>query len=67
MALIKGRERYIFVYDDESRELLLESIRDEAARTESSLTGFDAAILTERARQQFREAEAERQAIRNPG
>ena len=67
LALIKGRERFIFVYDDESRAPLLDAIRDEAAQTQSSLTWFDAAILTERARQQFREAEAERQTTRNPG
>ena len=67
LALIKGRERYIFVYDDESREHLLDAIRDEAAAPHSSLSWFDAAILTERARQQFREAEAERQTTRNHG
>ena len=67
LALIKGKERYVFVYDDESREHLLNAIRDQAAHPGLALTWFDAAILTERARQQTQEAEAERQATRNRG
>jgi len=67
LALLKGKERYLFVYDDESREGLLNAIRDQAAHPALTLSWFDAAILTERARQQIREAEAERQTTRNPG
>jgi hypothetical protein len=67
LALIKGLERHIFVYDEESREPLLDAIREEAAQPQASLTWFDAATLIERARQQFREAEAERQSTRNLG
>ncbi len=59
LALIKGRERYIYVYDDASRERLLDAIRDQAASPRLSLTWFDAAILTERARQQATEAAAD--------
>jgi len=67
LALIKGKERYIFVYDDDSRESLLDAIRDQASHPHLSLTWFDAAILTERARQQSLEADAERQTTRNQG
>jgi hypothetical protein len=67
LALLKGKERFIYVYDDESRPPLLEAIRDQAAHPGLSLTWFDAAILTERARQQALEAEAERQTTRNQG
>jgi len=52
LALVKGGERYVFLYDDVSRERLLDVIRDQAAHPGLSLTWFDAAVLTERARQQ---------------
>lgn len=52
LALVKGGERFIFVYDDVSREKLIDAIRDQAADPEVALSWFDAAVLTERARQQ---------------
>ena len=52
LALIKGEERFIFVYDDESRERLIASVRDKAADPGVSLNWFDAAVLAQRARQQ---------------
>jgi len=52
LALIKGEERFIFVYDDESRAELIDSLRDLAADRHTSLTWFDAAVLTEKAREQ---------------
>ena len=52
LALIRGQERYLYVYDDDSREALVEAIRAQAANHTVSLTWFDAAVLTERARQQ---------------
>ena len=56
LALIRGRERYVYVYDDASREELIEAIRAQAASPAVSLTWYDAAVLTERARQQAQEA-----------
>lgn len=52
LALIKGEERFIFVYDDDSRDRLIDAMRDKAADPSVSLNWFDAAVLTERARQQ---------------
>ncbi len=52
LALIKGSERYVFVYDDDSRLALLDALRDGAADPRLSFTWFDAAVLTERAREQ---------------
>jgi hypothetical protein len=52
LALLKGRERYIFVYDDASRRPLLDAFRDQAADPRLSLNWFDAAVLTEKARAQ---------------
>jgi hypothetical protein len=52
LALIKGQERYIFVYDDDSRQPLIETFRDQAADPQLTFSWFDAAVLTEKARQQ---------------
>lgn len=51
LALVKGDERYIFVYDDESRDALINDIRDKAACPSNRINWFDAAVLTERIRQ----------------
>jgi hypothetical protein len=52
LALVKGPERYIFVYDDDSRQPLIEALRDHAADPRLSFSWFDAAVLTDKARQQ---------------
>ena len=52
LALIKGEERYIYVYDDASRSPLLETFRDQAADPNLSLNWFDAAVLTRKAHEQ---------------
>ncbi len=52
LALVKGKERFVFVYDESSRDKLIDTIRNQAADPEVSLSWFDAAVLTERARQQ---------------
>ncbi len=67
LALLKGKERYLYVYDDDSGDDLIEAIRDQAAHPGLSFSWFDAAILTNRARQQMQEAEASRQTTRNQG
>jgi len=52
LALYRGSERYFYVFDDESREKLIEVIRSHASDPKVSLSWFDAAVLTERARTQ---------------
>ena len=52
LALLKGTERYVFIYDDESRPLLIDAFRDQAADPRLSFNWFDAAVLTDRAREQ---------------
>ncbi len=59
LALIKGKERFVFVYDDASREDAIDTIRDSAADPAITLNWFDAAILTERARQQADRSESD--------
>jgi hypothetical protein len=58
LALIKGNERYVFVYDDDSRQPLIDAFRDQAADPRLSFSWFDAAVLTEKAREQARVAAA---------
>ena len=50
LALFKGEERYIFVYDEESSEALIDDIRNKAADPTITINWFDAAVLTERIR-----------------
>lgn len=52
LALVKGAERFVFVYDDDGREDAIAAIRDQAADPTVSLNWFDAALLVERARKQ---------------
>ena len=52
LALLKGQERYVFVYDDGSHEDLLDVFRQYASNPGLSFTWFDAAVLTDKARQQ---------------
>jgi hypothetical protein len=52
LALVKGQERYIYVFDDDSRTRLVDAFRDQAADPHLSLTWFDALVLTRKAREQ---------------
>jgi hypothetical protein len=52
LALLKGSERFVFVYDDKSRDGIIGAIRDQAADPAISMNWFDAAVLTERAKRQ---------------
>ena len=52
LALVKGDERYIYVYDDASRDALLEALQEQAADTGLSLNWFDVAVLTQKANEQ---------------
>jgi hypothetical protein len=56
LALIRGKERFVYVYDDESRDELIEAIRAQAASPLVSLSWYDAAVLAERARRQAQDA-----------
>jgi len=56
LALLKGNERYLFIYDDASRPMLIDTFRDQAADPRISLNWFDAAVLTDRAREQARQS-----------
>jgi hypothetical protein len=54
LALMKGSERYVYVYDDEGCRCLIDTLRDQAADPHLSLNWFDAAVLSDKAREQVR-------------
>jgi hypothetical protein len=58
LALLKGDERYVYVYDDASRSALLTTFDTQAADPGLSLNWFDAAVLAEKAHAQASAATA---------
>ncbi len=50
LALVKDSERYVFLYDDESPQVLLQTLGKYAADPELSFTWYDAAILSQKVR-----------------
>jgi hypothetical protein len=56
LALLKGNERYVYVYDDDSRTNLINVFRDQAADPRLSLSWLDVGILSNKARAQAKTA-----------
>ncbi|MBN1908976.1 MAG: hypothetical protein JW818_04490 [Pirellulales bacterium] len=52
LALIKGKERYVFLYDDGSRAETLRVLGRYASNPELSFTWYDAAVLSQKIRQE---------------
>jgi hypothetical protein len=52
LALVKGSERYVFLYDDSSRAETLRMLGRFASNPELSFTWYDAAVLSQRIRQE---------------
>jgi hypothetical protein len=52
LALVKGPERYVFLYDDASRAETLRTLGRYASNPELSFTWYDAAILSQKIRQE---------------
>jgi hypothetical protein len=55
VALVKGSERYIFLYDDDNRARALRMLGRYASNPELSFSWYDAAILSQKIRRQARE------------
>lgn len=51
LALVKGEERYVFLYDDASRAETLRVLGRYASNPELSFTWYDAAVLSQKIRQ----------------
>jgi hypothetical protein len=54
LALVKGNERYIFLYDDAHRADTLRMLGRHASNPELSFSWYDAAVLSQRIRQEER-------------
>ena len=52
LALIKGEERYVFLYDDSSRAETLRTLGRYASNPDLSFTWYDAAVLSQKIRQE---------------
>ena len=52
LALVKGSERYVFLYDDASRAETLRVLGRYASNPKLSFTWYDAAVLSQKVRQQ---------------
>ena len=50
LALVKDDERFVFLYDEQSVDTLLEQLGHCAADPELSFTWYDAAVLSQRVR-----------------
>lgn len=57
LALVKGEERYIFLYDDQNRAATLRTLGRFASDPDLSFTWYDAAVLSQKIRQTAREVE----------
>lgn len=50
LALVKGEERYIFLYDDDNRAETLRTLGRYASNPDLSFTWYDAAVLSQKIR-----------------
>lgn len=51
LALVKGPERYIFLFDDDNRSEALRTLGRYASNPELSFSWYDAAVLSQKIRQ----------------
>lgn len=54
LALVKGEERYVFLYDDANRAEALRTLGRFASNPELSFTWYDAAVLSQKIRHEAR-------------
>jgi len=54
LALVKGKERYIFLYDDAHRAETLRMLGRHASNPELSFSWYDAAVLSQKIRAEER-------------
>lgn len=52
LALVKGKERYIFLYDDCRRAETLRTLGRYASNPDLSFSWYDAAVLSQKIRQE---------------
>ncbi len=59
LALVKGDEHYVFLYDDERRVETLRTLGRYAADPQLSFTWYDAAVMSKKIREMANELAAE--------
>ena len=57
LALVKGDERYVFLFDDNNRSEALRTLGRYASNPELSFSWYDAAVLSQKIRQVTAEVE----------
>ena len=58
VAIVKERERYIFLYDHESAGALMQALGRFAGNPDLSFTWYDAAVLSQKVRRLHQEQES---------
>ena len=61
LALVKGEERYIFLFDDERKSEALRQLGRYASNPDLSFTWYDAAVLSQKIRQTVSNEEEQQQ------
>ena len=59
LALVKGEERYIFLYNDSNRSKTLRVLGRYASDSDLSFSWYDAAVLSQKIRKQQEESRQE--------
>jgi len=61
IALVKGEEQYVFLYDDNNRAETLRTLGRYASNPELSFSWYDAAVLSQKIRQESLQQTREKQ------
>lgn len=61
LALVKGKERYVFLYNEKNRSETLRLLGRYASNPELSFTWYDAAVLSQKIRQESQQQAREKQ------
>jgi len=61
VAIVKGEERYVFMFDDDSRAETLRMLGRYASNPELSFTWYDAAVLSQKIRKTHKSASCDGQ------
>ncbi len=67
LAMVKGEEQYVFLYDDENRVETLRTLGRYAADPELSFTWYDAAVMSKKIRDLDASTETEPQTLPESG
>ena len=66
IALVKGEEQYVFLYNEENRAETLRLLGRYASNPELSFTWYDAAVLSQKIRQESQQKTREKQRAEIP-